>query len=101
MHIDLKNFPFALAMLPFLAGGIGLPATFLDWRHRLLQSEDYWDLAGGAAAIIAWEWVILWVLRWRKKRGHDRPLGRAVVSWYWTPPVIFMVGLVVGFLFVK
>jgi hypothetical protein len=50
-HIDIKHIPFAFSMLPFLAVGIGSPATIQDWFHERLMPGDGLSIFIGLAVV--------------------------------------------------
>jgi len=99
--IGIKQFPFAVSMLPFLTLGIGLPVTLQDWYHGQLMPGDGLSILGGVAAIGAWEVAILFSVRSKKRRGQTRLLGRELGSWYWAPPLAFLVGVVSALIFLR
>ena len=99
-HIEIKHFPFALSMMPFLVLGIATPATIQDWLHGRLTREDGWSLLGGLVCVGVWEWAILFSVWSKKRRGQERLLGRQLSSWYWAPPVTFVIGVVCGLIFI-
>jgi hypothetical protein len=99
-HIEIKHLPFALAMLPFFAIGIALPATIQDWFHGRLMSGDWWSLLSGLVFVGVWELAILFSVRSKKRRGQERLLGRELTSWHWAPPITFVVGVVCGLIFI-
>jgi len=99
-HIDIKHIPFAFSMLPFFAVGIGSPVTIQDWAHGRLMPDDGWSIGVGLAVVAAWEWAILLSIKSKKNRGQTRLLGRELVSWYWAPPITFVVGVVSGLIFI-
>lgn len=98
-HIGIRYFPFALAMLPFLAVGIGTPVTIQDWSRGRLLPADGKSMLVGLVAIVVWELAILYSLKWKERRGQERLLGRELDSWYWAPPITFVVGVVSGVIF--
>ena len=95
-HIGIRYIPFALAMLPFLAIGIGAPATFQDWHEGRLAQSDELPIIAGVVFVGAWERAILFGVKHQERRGKVALLGRELRSWYWAPPITFMVGLVAG-----
>ena len=99
-HIEIKHLPFALSMLPFFALGIASPATIQDWLHGHLTRGDGWALFVGLLVVGAWEWAILFSVKSRKRRGQELLLGRELSSWYWAPPITFIVGVVTGLIFI-
>jgi uncharacterized membrane protein YfcA len=99
-HIHIKHIPFALSMLPFFALGIGSPATIQDWFRGCLMPGDGMSILIGLVVVGAWEWAILFSVKSRKRRGQERLLGRELSSWYWSPPITFVVGIVSGLIFI-
>jgi len=99
-HIEIKQIPFALSMLPFFGLGIAFPATIQDWLHGRLMPGDAWTLLGGLVFVGGWEWAIIYSVRSKKRLGKERLLGRQLSSWYWAPPIAFTVGLVCGLIFI-
>jgi hypothetical protein len=100
-HIDIKHIPFALSMLPFFAVGIGLPVTIQDWFHGRLMPGDGLSILAGLGVVAAWEWAILFSVKSKRRRGQARLLGRELGSWYWSPPITFIVGVVSGLIFIR
>jgi hypothetical protein len=100
-HIEIKHIPFALSMLPFFVVGIASPITIQDWLHGRLMRGDGWTLLVGLLVVGAWEWAILFSVKSRKRQRQERLLGREFTSWYWAPPVTFMVGVVSGLIFIR
>ena len=98
-HISIKHVPFALSLLPFFAVGIGSPVTIQDWYHGHLMREDGLSILVGLVVVGAWEWVIIFSVKSKKRQGKPRLLGRELASWYWSPPVTFLVGVVSGLIF--
>ena len=98
-HIDIKHIPFALSMLPFFAVGIGSPVTIQDWFRGRLMPGDGLSILVGLVVVGAWEWAILFSVRSKKRRGQALLLGRELGSWYWAPPITFVVGVVSGLIF--
>ena len=98
-HMEIQHLPFTLSMLPFFAAGIALPVTIQDWSHGRLMSGDGLTLLVGLVVVGAWEWAILFSVKSKKRRGQERLLGRALSSWYWAPPITFIVGVVSGLIF--
>jgi len=99
-HIGIKHIPFALSMLPFFAIGIGSPVTIQDWFHGRLLPGDGLGIWVGLIVVGAWEWAILFSVRSKKRQGQARLLGRELVSWYWSPPITFVVGVISGLIFI-
>jgi len=99
-HIHIKHIPFALSMLPFFAVGIGSPATIQDWLRGRLMPEDWLSIVIGLVVVGAWECAILFGVKSRKRRGQLRLFGRELSSWYWAPPITFMVGVMSGLIFI-
>jgi hypothetical protein len=98
--MEIKHIPFALSMLPFFAVGIGSPVTIQDWFHRRLMPEDALSVLVGLIVMGAWEWAILFSVKSKKRQGQTRLLGRELSSWYWSPPITFLVGVVSGLIFI-
>jgi hypothetical protein len=99
-HIDIKHIPFALSMLPFFAVGIGSPVTIQDWYHGRLMLGDRISILVGLVVVGAWEWAILFSVESKKRQGQARLLGRELGSWYWSPPITFIVGVLSGLIFI-
>jgi hypothetical protein len=100
IHIEIKQIPFALSMLPFFALGIAWPVTIRDWLHGHLMRGDGWTLLAGLVLVAVWESVILFSVSSKQRRGEERLLGRQLSSWYWAPPVTFTLGVVSGLIFI-
>jgi hypothetical protein len=98
-HIHIKQVPFALSLLPFFVAGIASPVSIQDWFHGRLTPGDGLTLLAGLLVIGAWEWAILFSVKSKKRREEERLLGRELSSWYWAPPITFMVGVVSGLIF--
>lgn len=101
VHIDIKHIPFALSMLPFVAVGIATPPTIQDWFHGSLMPGDGRSLLIGLAVVGAWEWAILLGVKSKKRRGQSQLLGRDLASWYWAPPIAFIIGVMSGLIFIR
>ena len=99
-RIDIKHIPFAMAMLPFLAAGITLPVTILDWLHRSLLESEALFLGIGVFIIGVWECMIICSVRSKKRLGKGYLLGHRLNSWIWAPPLTFIVGVALGRVFI-
>jgi uncharacterized membrane protein YfcA len=100
-HIDIRHIPFVFCILPFFAVGIATPATIQDWYHGRLIPGDGLSILVGLVVVSAWEWAILFSIKSKKRRGQTRLLGRELASWYWAPPITFIVGIVSGLVFIS
>jgi len=96
IHIEPRQIPFALSLLPFLGVGICLPATVQDWSRGRLTYGDAVSLAIGSVIVVVWYWAILHSVKSKRRQGKQQLLGRQLDSWLWSPPVAFAVGLVCG-----
>ena len=57
---------------------------------------DMVSVAIGFVIVVAWYWAILHSVRSKRRAGESKLLGRALDSWFWAPPVAFVVELVCG-----
>lgn len=96
MHINPRNIPFALSLLPFLTAGICLPAILQDWHRGHLSHGDALTLVIGPVIVVVWYWIILRSVESKRRAGKQTLLGRALSSWLWAPPVVFIVALACG-----
>jgi hypothetical protein len=96
IHIQPRYIPFALALLPFLGVGIGIPPTVQDWSRGHLMRGDAISLAIGFAIVVAWYWAILRSIKTKRQQGKETLLGLELSSWLWSPPVTFSVGFICG-----
>ena len=101
LMLDIKQIPFAICILPFFVLGISFPVTIQDWYHGRLLPGDGLSILGGLVGVGAWEWAILFSVKSKKRRGQTRLLGRELGSWYWAPPLTFMVGVVCALIFLR
>jgi len=88
-HIHIKHIPFALSMVPFFAVGMCSPVTIQDWFRGRLMAGDGLSILVGLVVAGAWEWVILFSVKSKKRQGRAMLLGRELASWYWAPPITF------------